>query len=270
LLAAGQGAEKRARVVVESRTGRARRATPLQPGEKPGSLAVDATLKRAVVRLARSGGGVRAIEIQSDDLCRQRRFRPCDNLIVLLVDSSDSMGEGAEARMRACKGAVLALLRRAYQSRSEVALVAFGGEEARVILPPTRNISLARHNLERLPIGGATPFADGLFKAWQLIRRERLKNSGVRPVLVIVSDGEANVPRTGGVPALAELFAVARRLGQDRIVSVLIDVTAEQGKGVEMRRLAAQLGASYVRVHDLKPKHIIDAVPTGLSARQPG
>lgn len=262
LLALGQGAERRARVTVEALTGRYRRARPLQQGEKASDLALDATLRRAVLHRGRESAARRdgGLEISKEDLCRKVRVRPCDNLIVLAVDSSDSMGEGTQARMKAAKGAVLALLRRAYQSRSEVALVAFGGENATVILPPTRSIHRARVQLERLPMGGATPLADGLLQSWGIIRRERLKNPGVRPVLVVISDGEANVPIRMGVPTLRELFALAAELRGDRIVSALIDVAVEAGRGVEMRRLAATLGASYLKVANLKPRHVIQAV----------
>jgi Mg-chelatase subunit ChlD len=65
---------------------------------------------------------------------------------------------------------------------------------------------------------------------------------------------------TAGKPAAAELFAIAERTGRDRIASVLIDVVEGQGRGVEMRRLAALLGACYLRVRDLRPRHILAAV----------
>ncbi len=223
-------------------------------------------MKQAVLRRAREGKiSKEGLTIAVADLCKKQRCRPRDHLIVLVVDSSDSMGEGAEARMKAAKGAVLAVLRKAYQNRSQVALIAFGGEHAKVVLPPTRSINLATHKLEWLPTGGATPFADGLYKAWQLIRCERLKNPGVHPVLVIISDGEANVPMAEGMPALPELFALAETIQKEKIVSVLIDVAAEPGKGLEMCRLATQLAASYVRVGDLKPKHILQAVSEARS-----
>ncbi|MBI5383132.1 MAG: VWA domain-containing protein [Verrucomicrobia bacterium] len=289
LLASGQGAARRARVTVEARNGRYRRARALHAGEKPVDLALDATVRRAAGRrirsqvepssehlsVARSESRVHAISpkpsedgtlaavslrITPADFCRKVRVRPCDTLIVLAVDASDSMGEGTQARMKAAKGAVLALLRRAYQSRSRVALVAFGGESATVVLPPTRSIARAKTQLERMPAGGATPFADGLFKSWQIIRRERLKNPGVRPVLLVVSDGEANVPLGDGVPTWRELLDLAAKLRHAPIASVLIDVAAEAGKGVEMKRLAAQMGAGYLKVTDLKPRHILDAV----------
>jgi magnesium chelatase subunit ChlD-like protein len=260
--------ERKARAMVAARTGRARGGAPVAPGDKAFDLALDATLKQAALRRASelevpsSKFQVQSSEraITRADLCRKRRYRPCENLLTLLVDSSDSMGQGTEARMKACKGAVLAVLRRGYQNRSRVALIGFGGEHARVVLPPTRSISRARHLLERLPTGGATPFADGLFKAWQLIRQEKLKNSGVRPVLLIVSDGEANVPRTAGKPAVAELYALAHAVAKDRLATVLIDVVGEHKHSLEMRRLARCLRASYVAVTDLKPKHILEAL----------
>jgi len=179
---------------------------------------------------------------------------------VLVVDSSDSMGEGAQARMRAAKGVVLALLHDAYQNRSEVALIVFGGEQARVVLPPTRSVRLAIDRLHRLPTGGATPFADGLFKAWQLVRRERLKNPAVRPILVIFSDGEANVPMIAGSPPRAELLALAGSIARDQISTVLIDVVTEPAKAAELHLLARHLRASYAKASDLKPRTILAAV----------
>jgi Mg-chelatase subunit ChlD len=305
LLSQKVGTERRTRMMVESRTGRARGATRLEPGERPHDLALPATLKQAVLRQVCAGGAVGVAGsagappasspsvslgerptvqpsprhtpeasrpasglITRSDLCRNRRYRPCDRLIVLLVDCSDSMGQGTVARMRACKGAALAVLRQAYQHRSRVALIGFGGEQARLILPPTRSISRAQRLLERLPAGGATPFGDGLFKAWQLVRRERLRNPGLVPVLIIVSDGEANTPMTEGRAAVPELYALAEAVAKDRLATALIDVVAEAKPGLEMRRLAALLGASYVKVIDLKPRHILHAVrQAGSSSR---
>lgn len=272
LLALGTGADRRSRVTVESRTGRFRRAVPIDPGETHFDLALQATLKRAALRQGSRGFQTgrasssnpdtpgKGPDIQPEDLCKKLRVRPCDNLIVLTVDTSDSMGDGAEVRMRAAKGAALAILRKAYQNRSRVALVAFGGEIATTVLAPTRSIGHAQKRLQQLPTGGATPFAGGLYEAWQLIRHERLKNPQIRPVLVIVSDGEANVPMTAGMPPWRELMALAESIRKDNIAAALIDVVGEHGKTHEMRNLAARLNASYVRVADLKPRDILDAL----------
>lgn len=262
-MAQGATAQRRTRTKVISRTGRYRRAVPFLPGDLSGEVALDATLRRAALRLAgekATSATPPAWSIRGTDLCRKQRERACDHLIVLAVDSSDSMGEEAETRIKAAKGAVLALLRRAYQDRHQVALVAFGGEAARVVLPPTSSISLAQHRLERLPIGGATPLADGLFRAWQIIRLERRKHPGVRPILVLISDGEANVPLTPGAPVQAELLRLADQLRQDHLAMLLFDAVTDPRPPSPLRPLAAALGASYVKLTALKARHIVRAI----------
>ncbi|MCX7826195.1 MAG: VWA domain-containing protein, partial [Verrucomicrobiae bacterium] len=182
----------------------------VRTGETGFDIAFDATLRRAAQRFASEHAAQPGIAFS--DLCKKQRERPCDHLIAFVVDSSESMGADAVARMRAAKGAVLALLRKAYQGRHQVALVAFGGEKARVVLPPTSSISRAQRCLEQLPTGGATPMADGLFQAWQLIRLQRHKQPGIKPILVLISDGEANVPLAEGAPIMRELLHLAERI----------------------------------------------------------
>ena len=115
-------------------------------------------------------------------------------LIVFVIDASESMGEGSLARMKAAKGAALALLTAAYQNRDQMALVAFREQQAQVLLRPTSSVLLAQQQLRTLPLGGATPFADGLWQAWQLIRTERQKQPSIEPLLVIVPAPEAVEP----------------------------------------------------------------------------
>jgi magnesium chelatase subunit D len=182
----------------------------------------------------------------------------CNTLVVFVVDASDSMGSGE--RLAAAKGAALALLETAYQKRDRVALVAFEGESAEVLLPPTTSTDLAREHLRQLPTGGATPFADGLLKAWQLVRTARLKDPEVEPVLVILSDGEANIPLAPGQSVLPELLDLAGKIRQDRIGAVAIDSTKGSRRSPEMLRLAEALGADYHRIDRLKAKNVVEVV----------
>jgi magnesium chelatase subunit D len=253
-------AERRSRKTIISSRGRFRRAVPLAPGETLDgvAVAVSATLRRYALRRARGGPD----HLTPEDLCRQERHRPSDRLILFVLDTSESMGDNPEQRIRAAKGAVFALLRKAYQNRSEVALIAFGGEQATVVLPPTRSIVRARVCLERLPVGGATPFADGLYQAWRLVRRERIRRPGVQPLLVIISDGEANVTLTPGVPPEQELLDLAAQLRAEKVASVLFDVSTVRGKTAELLRLAGSLGGSHMRVSDLRARDLLAAVPT--------
>jgi magnesium chelatase subunit D len=78
-----------------------------------------------------------------------------------MVDASGSMA--ASARMCAAKGAVCALLEEAYQKCDYVTLIAFHGEGAERLLPPTRSAVFAYRRLGELPAGGCTPVAAGLW-----------------------------------------------------------------------------------------------------------
>src|SRR6185503_3775137 len=102
--------------------------------------------------------------------CRWRsRRQKRRKLVVFVVDASGSMA--AAARMRTAKAAALALLEKAYRQRSSVALVAFRNQTADVLLQPTRSAFLAFQQLRHLPAGGATPLAEGLRVARNLVRQ---------------------------------------------------------------------------------------------------
>ena len=162
-------------------------------------MAIDATL-RAAARRHHTTKPKRAFSVSTDDLHKKVFKHPAQTLIVFLVDASDSMGQGTFARMKAAKGAVLAILAKARLQRHRVAMVAFRDRSAQVVLPPTTSLDLAKQRLQSLPTGGATPFGHGLMTAWQLVQTERRKDAAIDPLLVILSDGEANIPYDDSSP----------------------------------------------------------------------
>ena len=130
------------------------------------SLALAETL-RAVG--PRNRGRLPVTPVAADD-CRWRsRRQKRRKLVVFVVDASGSMA--AAARMRTAKSAALALLEKAYRQRSTVALVAFRNRTAEILLQPTRSAFLAFQQLRQLPAGGATPLAEGLRVAGNLVRQ---------------------------------------------------------------------------------------------------
>ena len=139
-------------------------------------------------------------------------------------------------------------------------VVAFREQQASVLLPLTRSITLARRRLQSLPTGGATPLADGLVQAWKMIRMGRLRDPAIRSLMVLISDGEANVPLTGGTPAIdvfAELRRVSEKIKADGIQSVLVDTQPISDGKSRMRQLSQWLQGTYYHIDRLRAGHIV-------------
>jgi len=267
-LLAGSGRRKqRSAVAAGGPAGRYQRADRIRPGERGFSIAIDATLRQAAARSGRGAEG--RFAVTRDDLRKKLRSRISNNLIVFVVDASGSMGRGPQTPMKAAKGAVLAIARKAYPNKSKVALIAFGGPTASLILPPTLSFARAESALRQLPAGGATPFADSLMQAWRLIRSERLKDPGIRPALVVISDGEANVPLVAGAEPLEELEALAGKIAHDRIPAIFIDVAAPGKGSAAMQRIAAKMQASCLPMSQLSPSSILQAALAKENSRIP-
>jgi magnesium chelatase subunit D len=187
--------------------------------------------------------------LKPTDLRFKIRSTPLGALTVFVVDASGSMA--AQRRMALAKGAVMSLLLRAYQTRDEVALIAFRGTTAEVLLPPATSVQLASVRLRVLPTGGRTPLALALRRAGTLVQqRAAIAQRTATPTLVIVSDGRANVALAGGDPN-ADALAEARLLRAAGVGAIVVDT--EDGP-IRLGRawlLATELGAAYVRLADL-------------------
>jgi magnesium chelatase subunit D len=111
-------------------------------------------------------GAAGRVVVRREDF-RTRRFRARSaSLAIFAVDAS---GSSAMGRLAEAKGAVEILLAQSYARRDEVAVIAFRGAGAEVLLEPTRALARARRGLAALPGGGATPLAaalDAAAPAW--------------------------------------------------------------------------------------------------------
>jgi magnesium chelatase subunit D len=173
---------------------------------------------------------------------------------------------GAGRRMAAAKGAVLSLLLDAYQKRDKVGLVAFRGEGAQVLLPPTGSVERASVLLEELPTGGRTPLTHGLALSYELLDRELRRNPDALPLLVLISDGRANVSLHGGKP-VAEALDLAADIGREGRLRCLV-VDAEEGGLVRFglaRQLAERLGGQYSELNGLRAPSLVRAVREALA-----
>jgi magnesium chelatase subunit D len=272
---ARRAAGKRTSTKSETKRGRYVRSSQ---AEKVTDVAFDATVRAAApYQLRRRQAAPEAttrLQLKSQDLRQKVRERKTGNLIVFVVDASASMD--AEQRMLATKGAILSLLRHAYVRRDKVALVAFSGRNARVVLRPTSSVDLAERRLERLNIGGTTPLTHGLMTGLKLIKTERLRDPQVYPLLVLISDGRGNISLFGEEPLL-EAQRMAGQIKQEGIRAMVIDSTRDFGSqpGYPRNRvtslygayafnvcgdLAERLGGRYYGLFDLSQSAIVDSV----------
>jgi magnesium chelatase subunit D len=190
----------------------------------------------------KGAGGTDRVQVRRDDL-RVRRFATrAQALTIFAVDAS---GSSAVARLAEAKGAVELLLAQAYVKRAEVALVAFRGVAAELLLPPTRSLARARRSLAALPGGGGTPLAAGLNAARDLAETGRAR--GRTPFVVVLTDGRANIAADGGTDralAQADAQAAARAIGATGIASAFVDISARPRP--EGAALAAAMRARYL------------------------
>lgn len=174
---------------------------------------------------------------------RIRRFKQrTQTTTILAVDAS---GSQALHRLAEAKGAVELLLAECYVRRDRVALVAFRGQGAELLLPPTRSLVRAKRSLAALPGGGGTPLAAGIDAVRALA--EGLRRRGESVVIVMLTDGRANVARDGAAgraQAEADARSAAAALRATGLTSLLIDTSPRPQQGAA--DLARTMGAAYL------------------------
>jgi len=255
-----KGSGRRSRTETSMKAGRYVRSTL---SHKDADFALDATIRAAAPYQRERERKDVAIAIEKSDIRGRRREKRIGNFIVFVVDASGSMGAGK--RMIATKGAILSLLIDAYQKRDRVVMVAFKGDRAEVLLPPTNSIELTYKLLEELPTGGKTPLSHGITLGYEVIESYFHKDSGIYPLFILISDGKANVGLYGGKPVM-ESMEIANVIRDDsRIRSVVIDVEKAGMISFGLAcQLSVQMGARYLKIDDLKANDLLEAIREDL------
>ena len=148
--------------------------------EKPRSIAVDATLRKAIRETGK-------LEVLPEHLMEKVRVGKGKALYIILLDSSSSMR--MEKKIRFTKTLAWLLLKQSYEKKNKVALLAFRGNDAQVLVPPTRDVLKIEEALENLPTGGKTPLTPALYEAFQMAKNE----VKAEPTVILISDGRGNV-----------------------------------------------------------------------------
>lgn len=256
-----QGSGKRSRTQTRQKRGRYVKSTARRLS---GDVALDATIRAAAPhQVRRRAENDLFVTIHDEDIREKLRETRTGNFLLFIVDASGSMG--ARGRMVASKGAIMSLLRDAYQKRDRVAMVSFRKQEAVVNLPPTSSIYRAGELLKELPVGGKTPLAAGLRKGQGVLRNVLLKDPTCRPILIVITDGKANESIGKGDPFWEALYAAKAYASDPRIKSIVVDAEEEGGFRYGFSaRLAEVLHADYFRIKDLKADILLEIVRSGV------
>ena len=239
------------------------RPLPSRRGRLDGQARIDlvATLRAAAPLRRQSVPAGTGLHIRPADIRLKRYQEQSDRLLIFAVDAS---GSAAMTRLNEAKGAVEMLLAQAYAARDHVALIAFRGDGAEVLLPPTRSLVQTKRRLAALPGGGGTPLAAGLQQAALLAKQCAAK--GLTPTVVLLTDGRANIAldgRADRTAAQADAEQMAGLLRAQQISALVIDMSVRPQEA--LRGLAAQLQAPYLALPRADAQRLSGAVSAALS-----
>lgn len=220
------------------------RPLPSRPGRLGLGARVDlvATLRTAAPWQVLRHRGDGPVKVLPSDIRVRRYEEKSDRVLIFAVDAS---GSAAMARLAEAKGAVEILLADAYASRDHVALIAFKGDAAELLLPPTRSLVQTKRRLAGLPGGGGTPLAAGLRAAGELALHAR--GQGLTPTLALLTDGRANIALDGRAnreAAAQDATVMARWLNGEGVPAVVLDTGARPSRALQT--LSADLAAHYI------------------------
>lgn len=222
---------------------RGRPDRPMKSQSGHGRIDVLATLRAAspLQTMRRRQHGDEDLHIRKSDLRIKRFKRRKQSSVIFVVDAS---GSAAMHRMAEAKGAVERLLSQCYSRRDMVSLIAFAGDQASVVLPPSRSLVRARRQISDLTGGGATPLAHAVVEAYKLARAEQ--DRGRTPFLVFLTDGRGNIALDGAADrsrSSEQVSQLGRTLIKGQFPAVFFDTSRRPDP--RTRRLSDDLGAQY-------------------------
>ncbi len=255
------GAGRRSKTTSTDKRGRYTKST--LPEGRPNDIAFDATFRAAApYQLERKGLRAQKLLIEPQDIREKVRDKKVSNLVLFVVDSSGSMA--ANRRMEAAKGVILSLLVDSYEKRDRVGMIAFKQDKAEVLLSPTNSVELASARLEELPTGGKTPLSSGLQLALETIKRELRKNERLATLLVLITDGKANVSIQKNGKPFEEAKTIAHQIKELKVKSIVIDTERGFVRLGRLPELSEALGGRYYPLEDIKAETISNLVKEAI------
>ena len=206
-----------------------------RPAENPHSIAIDATIRRAV----RESG---SLKIEPAHLMEKIRKARSEGLCILALDASSSMR--LERKVRLAKTIAWQFLQQSYEKKNRVALICFRDSSAQVVVPPTRNHMAVDEALDHIPSGGKTPLTAALLQALELSAQER----SAAVTIVLISDGRPTVFQSGSFAGDLNLLAAQRT----DVHLIFVNTERRVRSMGFLEELAAGLNAEHCFLEDLQ------------------
>ena len=237
------------------------RGRPLPPRTgRPGGharLHILSTLRAAAPKQRLRGNTQQGrVAIRSEDFHVHRYQQHSSSCLILALDAS---GSAALQRLAEAKGAVELLLQQSYARRDSVCIVSFKGAKAQLLLPMTRSLVRAKRAMMGLPGGGGTPLALALKMACE--QATQLQRQGVTPILVVLSDGRANVNLQGlggRAQAQADAQQWAAQWRQTGHRCLWIDTSLQPD--IQVQNMAQTMGGSYLPMPQVQAQRMASAM----------
>jgi magnesium chelatase subunit D len=218
-------------------------------------IAIDATVRAAATRRTQANviQALSGRQIFREDLRYKLFSQKSGTLYILLIDASGSM---AQNRIAHAKRVALGIFQRSYVDRDRVAIIAFAGTTAEILLRPSNSMARARRVLDALSVGGGTPLSAGLARSYELVQ-QLSKEGRAETFLMLFTDGGANVPlQSTATESRAErqklidneLALIGAKLRHARVSLVLVDTQQRFRSSASVSSLAARLGAKHVQM----------------------
>jgi Mg-chelatase subunit ChlD/MoxR-like ATPase len=227
------------------------------PKEKPYDIAIAPTIRVAAPKQKSRSGGDLAIKIDYDDIRVKVKETRMPLITMIVLDISESMVSSIES----VKAAIRGLQKGAHAKRDKVGLIVFKGRNAEVLQYPTTNINAVIEKLVNVGVSDFTPLAAGLKKAREILLMEKSKMKESVPVMVIISDGIANVALENPLsmenrckflnPAQADALDMAKKIAKDGIKTIVINTDHRSDE-------------IYKRIYYRKDMQVIFYTPTAL------
>ena len=182
------------------------------PHGKPTDIHIPATIREAARKQKnREKTPETALKVCFQDVREKLRLYKAPLTMVFVIDLSGSMLLNLEA----VKEALLKLHSDAYRCRDRVGIVALKDLGAVVVQHPITNLRVVASKLINLRVSGFTPLAAGMLKAREVLKEAKRRDPSTVPVMVIITDGSANVPlkrslETGEVRQIEEVRVIVR------------------------------------------------------------